>query len=171
MMLQNSKSSWKGSFWDWLERGPAIPSTTDVQEGKREKYRAIFENGRLMSPSVFSESEHCELLFVVDDWGRIYVGVKEDSKDLATNNFNHASIFNGKPVASAGKLVLEHGIPIELSDHSGHYRPSLMQVEIALKTLAKHGVDIEHLLVRTKAKKRNCKSGTTCLQVTANSTS
>ncbi len=159
MMLQGSKTISKTSFWDWLDRGTELSSTTYVSGENREEYRAIFENGRLVHPAKFADCEQCELLFVIDEWGRIYVGLKEDAKDLTKCNFNHASIFNGKPVASAGKLVLEHGRPVELLDHSGHYRPSIQQTGIAVRSLAEHGVDIEHLVVSMKIEKRKWNSG------------
>jgi hypothetical protein len=160
MMLQGSLAAGKGSFWDWIDRGQALAGTKYVSGKNREDYRAIFSEGLIIHPEIFAQRDSCELIFVIDEWGRIYISTKTDAEDVKKFNFNHASFLSGNPVASAGKMVVSRGKIVEIEDQSGHYRPSVMQMKIALQVLSENGVDIDSILVKMRTGKRRWKSGT-----------
>jgi hypothetical protein len=55
----------------------------------------------------------------MDENGHIYA-----SKTHKVGEFHHSSLGGGKPVAGAGEITVKNGVPTEISNGSGHYRPS-----------------------------------------------
>ncbi|WEK69022.1 MAG: hypothetical protein P0Y62_14350 [Candidatus Chryseobacterium colombiense] len=81
---------------------------------------SILENGDVVS------TEYA--IFVMSEEGNIYL-----SKNYAFGKFHHSSFLAGKPVAAAGEMIIEKGIIKEVTDGSGHYKPSLNLVRRNLK--------------------------------------
>lgn len=146
MLVDNPSSAWKGHFWDWLSKeSQGLFPNTYLSREELEAYRAVFSEGRLVHPTV--PQGEVEMMFVIDDWGHLYLATKKEAENKEVLGFNHASFLSGGPVASAGKLVFKDGYPTVLTDRSGHYRATIYEVVRALKVLEQHGVDIETLSV------------------------
>jgi hypothetical protein len=149
LIVDSGKSALKGRFWSWLDKetkGQLVPCRY-VQPKDREEYLARFENGVLVHPSLPSVGGDVEAMFVVDEWGNMYIGIKSEGKSKQDPGFNHASLLCGGNVASAGKITFRSGKPIHMTDHSGHYRCGAKEMEIALRVLQTMGVAIESIEV------------------------
>lgn len=59
--------------------------------------------------------------------------------------YHHSSLSGGKDVIFAGTAAFHSGFIRELSDRSGHYKPTSQQTLAALRGLAAKGVDISQL--------------------------
>jgi len=117
-----------------------------MNDKEREQYRARFDDGVLVFPKLPS-IEDVEMMFVLDEWGRLYIGMKNDGERPDEKGFNHASFLGGRPVASAGKLIFREGRVIGITDHSGHYRCGRNELALALEALQKMGVTINQVHV------------------------
>ena len=149
MIVDGGKIALKGRFWEWLNKelqDGALLSNYYLNDKEREQYRARFEDGVLVFPKLPSQGE-IEMMFVVDEWGRLYIGMKNDGEHPEEKGFNHASFFGGRPVASAGKIIFREGRVIGITDHSGHYRCGRNELAIALAVLEKMGVTIHQIKV------------------------
>jgi hypothetical protein len=149
MIVDNGKSVLKGRFWNWLDKetkGQIAPCLY-LRPQDREAYLARFENGLLVHPALSSKSGDVETMFVVDEWGRLYIGIKKDGTGKQDLGFNHASFMHGGSVASAGKLTFRSGKAILITDHSGHYRCGAKEIQVALKVLESMGVAIDDIEV------------------------
>jgi hypothetical protein len=144
MIVEGKKVSGKGHFWDWLNKElqdkPGFPNDY-LKDSERDACRAWFEGGALVAPQLPSLDE-VELMFVVDDWGRMYLGLKNDGERPQDRRMNHASLLGGRPVASAGKLLFKNGSVVGITDHSGHYRSGPDEMAVALSVLEKMGVSL-----------------------------
>ena len=158
------KNGYKQGFWQWLEKSSPLPGTTYVSRKDRDLYKVVFENGRLVAPAQYAHQKNCSLIFVIDRCNTMYVGEKIDAETKDTMNFNHASFLSGEPVVSAGKLVVDDGYIVQLSDHSGHYCPTIHEVVFGLKFLQESGVDIEKIAVDIHAQKKSYSSAIFVLQ-------
>ncbi|RUR18427.1 hypothetical protein ELY21_08180 [Legionella sp. km535] len=61
----------------------------------------------------------------------------------------HSSMNAGVPVVSAGEIEIKNGKLISITEHSGHYRPSLYSMYKTLDYFRKQGVDISDVKVLT----------------------
>lgn len=149
MIVDSGKTALKGKFWNWLDKetkGQLAPCLY-LRSEDREEFLARFERGLLVHPSLPSMSDDVETMFVVDEWGHLYIGIKRDGTSKQDPGFNHASFLNGGNVASAGKLTFRSGKPILITDHSGHYRCGPKEIQVVLKVLESMGVAIEDIEV------------------------
>jgi hypothetical protein len=149
MIVDCGKTTLKGHFWEWLNKelqdGSLLPNYY-LNDKEREQYRARFDDGVLVFPKLPSK-EDVEMMFVLDEWGRLYIGMKNDGERPDEKGFNHASFLGGRPVASAGKLIFREGRVIGITDHSGHYRCGRNELALALEALQKMGVTINQVHV------------------------
>jgi hypothetical protein len=58
-------------------------------------------------------------LYVMDGGGEIFVSIHQQR-----GVFHHSSLVSGAPVAAAGRIRVEAGLIREITNESGHYRPS-----------------------------------------------
>jgi hypothetical protein len=143
MLIEGTKTSWKGRFWGWLEKevkNEPICSNCYLHEDERRGYLAKFEHGVLINPIFLLSEEEIEVMFVIDDWGRMYLGLKNNGEEPNAICLTYASFIGGLPVASAGTLTLRGGRPVGISDHSGYYRCGPPGMARALTVLEKMGV-------------------------------
>ena len=56
---------------------------------------------------------------------------------------HHSSLLAGAPVLAAGELVLDQGQLLSISNSSGHYKPDMESLDVALKILKTMGVDLK----------------------------
>lgn len=61
----------------------------------------------------------------------------------------HSSINSGLPVLSAGEIEIKNGKLISITEHSGHYRPSLYSMYKTLVYFKNQGIDISDVKVYT----------------------
>lgn len=148
MLVDNPHSPWKGRFWEWLDndmkKKPFPPNKYFTPE-ERRPYEASFEDGKLVSPKI-SEG-NVEMMFVVDSWGRIYVGEKKEGSGKDDPGMNHASFLGAGEVASAGKITFHARRPVHITDHTGHYRSGPKEIVTIVSELEKKGVDLSGLEV------------------------
>ncbi|WLI16606.1 hypothetical protein [Pseudomonas wuhanensis] len=74
-------------------------------------------------------------IFVMDAQGLIYI-----SNEQTRGKFHHSSFFAGQPVAAAGDIGIENGVITAISRKSGHYRPTLEQLNQVVQQLADQNV-------------------------------
>lgn len=68
---------------------------------------------------------------------------------LGTDRMFHSSMNAGAPVFAAGELKIKQGVLMEITTSSGHYKPSLFNVQRALDHFAHNNVDISQAQVLT----------------------
>ncbi|PVZ71572.1 hypothetical protein [Pelagibaculum spongiae] len=56
--------------------------------------------------------------------------------------FHHSSYFGNAAIAFAGGIRIENGIVTGISNNSGHYKPTLVSLKLALLALRHHGIDL-----------------------------
>lgn len=76
-------------------------------------------------------------IFVMDEDGRLY-----SHKHQHVDRWKHSSLVGGGVVASAGEWTVHDGIPVRITDRSGHYFPPRFLTEQLLRELQIHSVDI-----------------------------
>lgn len=142
-IIDGGREGLKGRFWSWLDKEGAIAPNLYFSKDEMGAAQAKFDRGLLISPALPGASGNVEAMFVVDRWGRMYLGMKKDGSGEQDPGCNHASFFGAGPVASAGKITFKAGKPISMTDHSGHYRCSARELRIAIKALQQMGVAID----------------------------
>jgi hypothetical protein len=61
--------------------------------------------------------------------------------------FFHSAYTSGDPVLCSGEIKFENGIPTQISNSSGHYRPSPNQLRFVLHLFKRYNIDITGLTV------------------------
>ncbi|MBX3719743.1 MAG: hypothetical protein KF898_08870 [Parachlamydiales bacterium] len=91
----------------------------------------LFYQGKPLNTEEFeTEAGTGRAIFVIGPDHELYVGSHKYFK------FHHTSFFGGKPVIGAGELITDpNGKLIAVTDKSGHYKPSKMQMWDALRFL------------------------------------
>lgn len=150
LIIDNAKTALKGHFWEWLEKQvrdePLYPNRFLRHEGKKQ-YRATYEGGVLTSPLLEAPQGTLEVLFVLDSFEDLYIGVQKEGDKPHEEGFTHASFLGGRPVAAAGKLVLKNGKLAEISDQCAYYSCGRNGLKIAIQALEKMGVPLEGVAV------------------------
>ncbi|NRA47276.1 MAG: hypothetical protein HRU09_20190 [Oligoflexales bacterium] len=109
-------------------RGEYLVKYLDEQE--RKKYKVKFKRGYFYGKECgVYKPQSGEFIFVMDEWGKFYIGKKIDKR------FHHSSFLAGAPAASAGILTLEEGRLTSISAYSGHYMTSKIMFKQALAKL------------------------------------
>ncbi|WP_020565936.1 hemagglutinin repeat-containing protein [Methyloversatilis thermotolerans] len=79
-------------------------------------------------------------IFVVDAQGRMFVHAAPSAGEI-----HHSSLAAGQPVALAGQLVVKDGYIVHIDNMSGHYQPTLEQLNRTRGYLKKVlGADLDH---------------------------
>jgi hypothetical protein len=168
LIVEKGKAALKGHFWEWLEkeiREDPLYGNAYLRHSEREQYRAFCTEGVLASPLIPTSKEDIEVIFILDDWGRLYIGIKHDSENPHEHGFSHASFLGGCPVAAAGKILLRDGKPVEINNHSGHYRCGVHEMKVAIEGLKKMGVCMDGVEVTmfVGGERRHFKTARECL--------
>lgn len=116
--------NWKNSVVKYL----TVEERADAEVAMDRSGRLVFVRGdRQGEPPIIGG----KAIFVVDAEGRIYAGEPWAGK------FHHSSFLAGEPVSMAGEFVLDtQGRLVEITNQSGHYRPTLEQYVSFLRDLA-----------------------------------
>lgn len=81
------------------------------------------------------------MIYAVDEYGNFYAGRGEGGV------MNHSSFNRGKGVLCAGEIQARNGVPMFLSNGSGHYKPGTTQLRQAVSRLRDYGIPIDRMLV------------------------
>jgi hypothetical protein len=111
-----------------------------IRDGKM--YRA--DDGSLFDTRYAYISETSNLpsaIFVMDEHGNFYAsGVYSTGAGR-----HHSSFLSGGPVAGAGEIAAEAGVPFYINRNSGHYHPGLELHQQVQEVLKEQGVDIDRI--------------------------
>lgn len=121
-----------------------------LNEAERAKYELAIVNGKFytVNGKLFNTSHTKSLftkskaIFVMTEDGRIYASTYHYA-----GVFHHSSFLSGKPVASAGELEIIEGILKEVTNKSGHYKPSKSFNNQFLKLIKNEGVNIDDIII------------------------
>lgn len=112
-------------------------------ERERVNYQLFIRNGLIYnSRGQLFHTDGKRALFVMDKEGQIYGKINRNPGIL--QNFHHTSFLAGSPAASAGEITVDTGKLIEITDSSGHYRPSLDYFLQFFEELMKQGMVINN---------------------------
>lgn len=118
------------TYLDETQR-PAYELKIDQQTGE-------FSTGSQGILNTTQESKHPHI-FVVNPDNKVYVG------SYSIGEFNHSSLLAGGSVQSAGELIFKEGRLEQITDKSGHYKPSQEMVLNGLEALKNKGVDLSQV--------------------------
>ncbi|RJF99468.1 PAAR domain-containing protein [Noviherbaspirillum saxi] len=117
---------------------------TYLSESERAEYRLVFKDGKAYEAdgSLFdtTDTPNGKAIFVMDGEGNFFA-----YKYAEVGEFHHSSFLAGKPVAAAGELTSYDGLIVEISNKSGHYKPSVDFLLQAMNELENKGVSIESI--------------------------
>jgi hypothetical protein len=88
--------------------------------------------------------------FVLTKNNRLYVSEHHQIGTTAQGGqagFYHSAYTSGDPVLCSGEIQLRNGVPTQISNSSGHYRPSPNQLRYVLNLFKKYNVDISACMV------------------------
>lgn len=126
------------SFFIWLEGQNVtfeITSVLFLTEEEISDCEIICRDGKLFSKStgeLFSSDPIKEYLFIIDLNERLLVAI-------GSKSIRHDSLSHGKPLLSAGNLVIEDGIIVKLGLDSGHYQPKISNGKQLIEILREKG--------------------------------
>ncbi len=125
-----TKHPWKVHYYTMTEKA--------VFELLPQNGLLVHRNGKKADSPFDAESLSFEnALLVIDKDRRIFILPFEER-----GRFHHSSLSAGEDILFAGTAAFSQGLLRELSDQSGHYKPSPQQTMIAIKELQKMGVDL-----------------------------
>lgn len=155
MVIQNPYNKWKGKFWKWLDRcdrGKKIPTGHFYTQEELQEHRARFKDGKLLIPPDELPDEMNIKMFVIGLDETLYIATKRTE----TPAINHGSFFGCEPVLSAGKFIIsQDGSILKITNHSGHYRPGIIETIYCLEFLEEQGVDLEPIALDVKLSENN----------------
>ncbi|WP_138084213.1 hypothetical protein [Phragmitibacter flavus] len=118
-------------------------------EAERLPYKLTFDPKKKLlqrNKEVFT-TQKLSTVFSGDGWG-IYV-LSPDGELLVSSHargrFHHSSLIAAAPAAGAGEIKADNGVITEISNKSGHYLPTVIQLVQTLKALEKMGVDLSKI--------------------------
>lgn len=137
-----------------------------MSAGEVEKFRIQFQSGRayqrqwwLASANlVYAESSRSvpqgqksmqdgHSGYVMSIGGDFFMQKHSTSANAQASNIYHSSYLAGNPVRCAGTWKVVNGVVEEISDASGHYRPTQDHMIGAVETLKAYGVNLATLKV------------------------
>lgn len=109
----------------------------EIQDGiltyKNQEGIPVQGTGKNMTP----DGKHSMMIYVMSPKHQLYVGEK------SVGRFHHSSFLAGATTAAAGSMVVDQGKLLELTPHSGHYRPSAEDFDRCIEALSEAGIDME----------------------------
>jgi hypothetical protein len=88
--------------------------------------------------------------YVLSQGGDFYTGphlLPPSEGNAANTGRYHSSYFRGEPILCAGEIKIVHGCVKLINVSSGHYKPTVTHLEMAVETLALYGVNLRELEV------------------------
>jgi hypothetical protein len=182
IFLESPESSFM-TFDEWLEQPSGIAATqsyarsinssvdelqvAQLNSTQRKAYEVTFQRkeegltlhlsdapivtetfGVPLTEEELTMGERKSIIFVLGLDNKLYVNEHKISR------FHHSSFFSGKPVACAGEIKTDaNGKIVEITDKSGHYKPSNNQLLKMLSFLEKQGVNLSEVTLVKKPKR------------------
>lgn len=136
----------KESFFKWLDLNyPEIQPVKYLNSSELIRYRANLIPPRKIYDYQGIPYSEGKYIFVMDENGNFYVAKKKNSEKDAIW-FQHSSFFSGGKIAAPGKFTVnKQGQIIALKNHSGHYRPKLIQMCQAFDSLNNKSMDLSKI--------------------------
>ncbi|PAN16031.1 hypothetical protein PAHAL_3G027500 [Panicum hallii] len=123
---------------------------------ERELYEYIINKGKVIhkqsrEPLDASQGpEGAKWIFVMSTARKLYAGKKEKGV------FQHSSFLAGGATIAAGKFTVENGVIKSILAYSGHYKPSMENLNNFMKFLEESGVDLKQVKARPFTKDDCC---------------
>lgn len=128
------------------------PGVERWSPGQLERHRVVIDDegrfrtidGGMLETRMATASwrPNAELaLFILDPHGNFYVSLRR-----VVSRVHHSTLSGGGPVAAAGELRVRDGHLLALTDHSGHYPPTLSSNQILVDELQRQGVTTTDVL-------------------------
>ncbi len=121
------------------EDGNLVPYLRTPEE--RAKYRLVFKNNKVYRADgkALYESGNADDLFVMDGQGNVYATYDP--------SYAHSTFLAGEPVAASGRLRVEKGKLVFVSNASGHYLPPIELIHQFLHHLSSQGIDTSEVKI------------------------
>ncbi|CAN6335513.1 unnamed protein product [Urochloa humidicola] len=149
-------------FFYWLDVGdgkdvdlPECPRTLLKMQfikylgpKERELYEYIINEGKVIHKQSREPldtghgPEGTKWIFVMSTARKLYAGKKEKGV------FQHSSFLAGGATIAAGKFTVENGVIKSILAYSGHYKPSMENLDNFMKFLEESGVDLKEVKAR-----------------------
>lgn len=139
--------------WDQRTRHPAFKANGAINyveffdKVSRLEHMLINNGGRLVwvrNNAVFTTPPGQPFMYAMDAYGNLFA----HSTAMGANQFNHSSFNAGREVVCAGMIAGQQGRLQFISNDSGHYRPSRLDLYSCLLKLQGAGVDLTRTRVR-----------------------
>lgn len=125
-----SKRPWQVVYFKESEKEPF---QVYIRDG-----RLVDKNGNLVSTNFDSENLFIDSgLFIIDRDYRLYLLPFEQR-----GKFHHSSLAGGEAVRFAGTIAVMNGVLREVSNQSGHYKPTGPQTLKGLRWLESQGISL-----------------------------
>ena len=120
-------------------------SVVYLKKMERLRYMLLIDNGflRTIDWQLHSSAGDQGWPFAMDSYGNLFT----TDDEAQAGQFNHSSFNAGKPVVCAGFLKVDHGQLIKINNNSGHYKPSLEELDSAVRLLERAQVFLNGVIV------------------------
>lgn len=123
---------------------PILMDGQRVPTGKGKFIYAMDKDGGLTTADSWEEHREVDLGETVDG---------KEANELRM--VNHSTLLGGEGAAGAGELTVEDGVLQQVTDASGHYRPTGAMTANVLRELGGRGVDLHDVATRLTGADRN----------------
>ena len=89
-----------------------------------------------------------EYMYAMDEGGNLMINDQDNFDQVNYALFNHSGFNAGKDVICAGTLIINNGTLVRISNNSGHYKPSQVNLYNCILVLAADGVQLNHTVVQ-----------------------
>ncbi|QPJ62325.1 MAG: hypothetical protein G3M70_10770 [Candidatus Nitronauta litoralis] len=141
----------------WIKLNETKANLVYLDEEQRKPYKLSFHEkdiyrngGRFTTPDASSGPEYLRqsliAAYAVSPLGIFYCMWQAEIKKGM--RLNHSSFMSGRPVMCAGVLEVRNGTLLTISNNSGHYKPSIEDLQAACQAILMSGyiVDDEHCM-------------------------
>jgi hypothetical protein len=126
--------------------GEELKGVRYLNEQERLKCMVGFLDGKIIdgvgSPYDTTGIDQDDVIFVMDHMQNVFISPISPSLKV-----QHSSLLAGEPALMAGTISLKGGVPIAISDESGHYIPLKENMALFLKHLSMKGVETSQIKV------------------------
>ena len=127
---------WGNQTVEYFGEARKLEHELDVVNGKLVHKGGVKAGTPFDTKDAFNDNSLDEsAIFVMTPEGKMFA-----SKSPERGSIHHSSLASGKPVASAGEMIVHDGKLIEVSNGSGHYEPSQSMNDQLFDELKERGV-------------------------------
>lgn len=132
-----------GKQVEFLNRAERMEHLVVIKNG------LLYQNGALYSCNIKTGKGYAAVLaatYAMDKYGNLF-SKKEAKATQKGLMFNHSTYCAGKEIVSAGTLTCLDGVLLKITNSSGHYKPTGMNLKSALVLLGQENVDLHGVVV------------------------